>query len=76
MEYIDFFVLICLKNGKFVTFVFSYFVVVVVFLLLFLFFVLFELKLQYFKCSQSDFSNNSHQQPISPYPLLVPMHYR
>ena len=52
MEYIWqiailFSVLICLKNGKFATFVF----------------LIFQLKLQYFKYSSSVFSENSHALP-------------
>ena len=53
MEYIWqiailFFVLICLLNGKFATFVF---------------FLSFQLKLQYFKYSSPVFSANSHALP-------------
>ena len=52
IEYTDkllfcFFLLICVRNGKFVTFVFESV----------------QLKLQYFECFESGFSENSHALP-------------
>ena len=49
-------VMICLKNGKFATFVF----------------ISLQLKLQYFKCSESVVSKNNHALPDN----IVLMYYK